>query len=385
MLDRLPIELVEDIVRLALPSPYSPLLYRERQKTLLALCRTSRAMRSLVQPILFEAVEMEFAHGTKPRRFFQRLGAHGELVRKVGIELDEEEENDLNDEEDLAMFHLDNQAVRALASVSPNLVEMRLMDVAVDGASLELFPNLRYLCLSLQAAPSRSFILPALEQLNMQGTDYSEHSVLPFFSRLTAPRLRAVYLPLGTLEARGNFLPELLDKVEMVGTEVYFLWHDPPSAAEVRHLLQPRVLVDIHLSSTFLPPASFLHATQHFRLHFPSFLSPTERDNWVRTEEAEHRAPLVRKLAKEVRNMPNLRTVYLPSNLHPTEARPLKSLRRAVRRLLRACKEREVEVVWESPVHFWLDSLISPEFWRRCRALKEEEGWWVTDDEEEQE
>ncbi|BGP20548.1 hypothetical protein JCM10213_003812 [Rhodosporidiobolus nylandii] len=57
MLDRLPVELVQHVVRLTLPSP-SHITYRERRDPLLALCRTSRGLRRFAQPALLEVFEV---------------------------------------------------------------------------------------------------------------------------------------------------------------------------------------------------------------------------------------------------------------------------------------------------------------------------------------
>ncbi|GAA6039755.1 hypothetical protein JCM8097_004203 [Rhodosporidiobolus ruineniae] len=59
MLDRLPLELVQQIVFLTLPSSSSFTKYRERQDPLLALCFTSRALCAVAQPVLFESVNLE--------------------------------------------------------------------------------------------------------------------------------------------------------------------------------------------------------------------------------------------------------------------------------------------------------------------------------------
>ncbi|BGP15173.1 hypothetical protein JCM10213v2_003130 [Rhodosporidiobolus nylandii] len=54
MLDCLPVELLQHILRLAAPLDYSPELYKERRSTLRSCCLVNRTMRELAQPMLPE-------------------------------------------------------------------------------------------------------------------------------------------------------------------------------------------------------------------------------------------------------------------------------------------------------------------------------------------
>ncbi|GAA5982965.1 hypothetical protein JCM11641_006899 [Rhodosporidiobolus odoratus] len=58
MLDRLPLELVQHVVQLSLPSETSPVTYRPRQDTLVALCETKKALGSIAKPLLYEVIRI---------------------------------------------------------------------------------------------------------------------------------------------------------------------------------------------------------------------------------------------------------------------------------------------------------------------------------------
>ncbi|GAA5869353.1 hypothetical protein JCM8547_008651 [Rhodosporidiobolus lusitaniae] len=59
MLDSLPTELVEHVVRLAVSSSFLPHLYHDRLAALTSLCLTSSKLRIVAQPILLEVVQLK--------------------------------------------------------------------------------------------------------------------------------------------------------------------------------------------------------------------------------------------------------------------------------------------------------------------------------------
>ncbi|GAA5869374.1 hypothetical protein JCM8547_008656 [Rhodosporidiobolus lusitaniae] len=59
MLDSLPTELVEHVVRLAVSSSFLPHLYHDRLATLTSLSLTSSKLRIVAQPILLEVVQLK--------------------------------------------------------------------------------------------------------------------------------------------------------------------------------------------------------------------------------------------------------------------------------------------------------------------------------------
>ncbi|GAA5929719.1 hypothetical protein JCM10213_002766 [Rhodosporidiobolus nylandii] len=59
MLDRLPIELLAVILRLAAPLDYTPELYKERRATLRSCCLVSKRTHDLAQPMLPDVFVVE--------------------------------------------------------------------------------------------------------------------------------------------------------------------------------------------------------------------------------------------------------------------------------------------------------------------------------------
>ncbi|BGP20397.1 hypothetical protein JCM10213_002291 [Rhodosporidiobolus nylandii] len=157
MLDRLPLELVDHVVRLALPQPFSFRQYRERQNTLLALCRTSRAMRSVAQPLLFEVVELRTPDEVEG--FIEAVEAtkFGGSVKRVRIE------------QARRSLPFDGRDYAALAETCPAIRDLYLDGFDLDLGDLECFTNLRTLVVSRANLnlPACPFSLPSLEDFSL--------------------------------------------------------------------------------------------------------------------------------------------------------------------------------------------------------------------------
>ncbi|GAA5941604.1 hypothetical protein JCM10213_002315 [Rhodosporidiobolus nylandii] len=274
MLDRLPLELVDHVVRLALPLPFSFRQYRDRQDVLLALCRTSRALRAIAQPLLFEAVELRTADEVEV--FVQAVEAAklGGRVKRIGIFSQEVLNQDDFGEERFAR----------LAAICPDVVES-----TVFADFHFVLPFLVELCLSyvdLQANVLHQPNYPSLRALHIQlavYTDVTQPSLAPFFPQLDTLVLDAV------------------DYAEYLGTQQLVKAGGP-------------ILLDYTLAG---------------------LLSQVQAED-----------PLL------------------------TDARPYDV---ALDRLRATCAARNIEVIDEPPFHPYYDSLVSSEFWRRCKAIKEEE------------
>ncbi|GAA5873334.1 hypothetical protein JCM8547_007071 [Rhodosporidiobolus lusitaniae] len=78
MTEGLPVELISHIFRLAIPSGYSS-AFPDRHETLRALCLSSKLFRTIAQPMLFEAVELNTQQGLN--LFLDLSSKTGHLVR----------------------------------------------------------------------------------------------------------------------------------------------------------------------------------------------------------------------------------------------------------------------------------------------------------------
>ncbi|GAA5870918.1 hypothetical protein JCM8547_000032 [Rhodosporidiobolus lusitaniae] len=86
MLDSLPIELIEHVVRLTVSS-FLPHLYYDRLATLTSLCLVLSKLRTVVQPVLFEVVQFKSCEGVES--FLEVVEANkvaGKRVRRARFE-----------------------------------------------------------------------------------------------------------------------------------------------------------------------------------------------------------------------------------------------------------------------------------------------------------
>ncbi|GAA5987132.1 hypothetical protein JCM11641_006437 [Rhodosporidiobolus odoratus] len=142
MLSRLPLELVQYIVQLSLPSTTSPLTVRDRQDTLVMLCKKKSI--TMDEEVLNQAED----------------GDQGHRVKIIYV-------NDVCSE--MFTSRRDRSEVASssrMASLLPNLAEARITDREIDLADLAAFPNLQQLILSNSiATASSTATLPALREL----------------------------------------------------------------------------------------------------------------------------------------------------------------------------------------------------------------------------
>ncbi|GAA6042909.1 hypothetical protein JCM8097_002765 [Rhodosporidiobolus ruineniae] len=131
MLDPLPLELVQHIVFLTLPSSSSFTKYRERQDTLLALCLTSRALCAAAQPVLFESVNLESDKAVEAfLKVVEANKAMGERVRALRLASDLDEWHEA-EPVDFGSF----------AASCPRIVDIMLFHQCLDVQSLEVLPR----------------------------------------------------------------------------------------------------------------------------------------------------------------------------------------------------------------------------------------------------
>ncbi|GAA5871042.1 hypothetical protein JCM8547_005340 [Rhodosporidiobolus lusitaniae] len=287
----LPVELISHVIRLALPSRYSPLTYRDRQDTLLALCLSSKSLRNIAQLWLFEEAKVETEQELESFLDEVSCTKSGWLVKLLHLQI--------CDDDSLPTYELPRFVIQLLARLCPNVVEL-WVEGAPDAteiylADLERFSKLERLIMDylILTAP-KPFSLPVLQELSLSNcTADSEHTVWTVYStpRAQTPALRT--------------LP------------------------------------------TFAPPTLF--SSSLFR-HVETLFDPSESDKVC--AKLEQVASLLSRGAS-----PHLRSLYLPMLLHPSSPM-LPAIRLWRDWLLEACQEHKVEVVYEPPMHFLLDSMI---------------------------
>ncbi|GAA5947961.1 hypothetical protein JCM10213_007667 [Rhodosporidiobolus nylandii] len=304
MLDRLPVELVQHIVRLTLPSP-SHATYRERQDTLLALCRTSRALRTVAQPALFEVVELASREQVDSFREAVKAKELGERVRSL---------------------HLDGKSgiggaryvdfgpddFSRLAHSCPHLVELKTHNLNVDLRWLQDFSTLRRLVVSHGSlCAAQPFCLDTLEVFSLSCIQIADEDSA-IFNPPGYPSLHALHIQLA-----HPFYPEpsfgrLLSQIETFSCDAFDLATTFPSLSQ--QASQPFLL---DLSPNRLDEERELDMSQtlaqavHLRLYAYAGLGAVYFNN-------PHRPPSVRKEMDRLEglldggSLPSLKLVIFP-------------------------------------------------------------------------
>ncbi|GAA6039789.1 hypothetical protein JCM8097_004222 [Rhodosporidiobolus ruineniae] len=310
MLDRLPLELVQHIVFLTLPSSFSFTKYRERQDPLLALCLTSRALCEVAQPVLFESVNLE--NDKAVVSFLEVVEVSevlGKCTRALRIEGDPE------------TWHEDGPVVLGrLCKPCKSVTEIVVFQGIVDLCCLEAFP--KYSAISLPTL--KAFELQAVAvSCDILDLAYSGDSQAGFLQ----PRL---------LHDCGRGSPNELA--------------EPTMTSELRTL---RLNPFAGESSIMLPA-----------LDFPT----VDAKHWDLTVDVVNvldDRSAVPKLSS---------CVFFPTafDSHSFQASaPSCSILQNFEAL---CASRNIELIFEDLPHPYYDSFISPEFVKRCKAAKAKEA-----------
>ncbi|GAA5873358.1 hypothetical protein JCM8547_007076 [Rhodosporidiobolus lusitaniae] len=313
MLDQLPIELVEHIVRLAaFPSSLnlSPSTYRERQDTLLSLCRTNKKLCAIAQPVLFGLVELDTEEALDSFLEAVKSTALGRPVKRLRV---------IEGERDPSHYvGITRQQIRWLGEHLPNVVEYFYEASGVGGlgmvnlSNMQSFPNLQSLVLHrVVLCTFEPFTLPSLRELSLVGC-WPTRSPPPLTS-ISAPALQAVHWSESSYHRLpGVVHPEHIQRLAVLSREYNIDWPlDDRNADRVAKAL-------LKLDDLFT-------------------------DN----------------------KLPYLRTLYLPILLDAPVTPMRLRLQYAVRDLDESCKSRKVDVVFEQPGHLERDLLVPHAFWRR--------------------
>ncbi|BGP20525.1 hypothetical protein JCM10213_003788 [Rhodosporidiobolus nylandii] len=352
MLDRLPVELVQHIVRLTLPSP-SHATYRERQDRLLVLCRTSRALRTVGQTVLFEVVEL--ASREQFSSFLEAVKANelSERVRSVQLYEDPYGRN---------MFQLAAGDYASLVRRCPRLAELRIAHSRVDLAELQEATYLQRLIISRGTAyVSRPFVLPQVEELSLLGIGNLED----FLPTHSFPSLSAFHIEMADF---GEFKPEQL---------LSLLPHLDAFSIDFRDVLcsatgpartlasSPRVLFD-------LTPHSIEGLLEDFEAVLAAARALRLKAGAAALSNYADLTPALNCLVANLARLTGLQHLVLPTECLWCKGWNV-DYHRALADLRAACQARGIDVVFEPQGDFEYDSLVSPEFWRRCKALKAKE------------
>ncbi|GAA6017834.1 hypothetical protein JCM10207_003469 [Rhodosporidiobolus poonsookiae] len=331
MLDRLPLELVELIVLLALPSPDSPLFYHDRQDTLRALCLTDRHGFTVAQPLLFKHVDLRWQ--IQLERFLEVVEGNSALGKAVRT---------------LHIGHLDwEQGQGALSVALPTEVD--------NHKRLHIVGSM----LAAQAA----FLFPHVSELSL----HNYHGVVDETFLRGVPAVHAFHLQ---MEDHNDLLPPpcetSLGLVRRVTAVVYDGGDLHPSGKYTALRLHDRVLVDAHFDGDF-----DFEDIRHLRLHqhalgasIKPFSPSFSNDEFHASELSDFGASIL------AGDSPRLSSLYLPSSLRPSPDSVPNNLSSSVSSLPVACTSRSIEVIFEPEPHPYLDSFISPTFLKRCEAIR---------------
>jgi hypothetical protein len=381
MLDQLPLELVRHIVRFTFPSSYSPLHYRQRQDTLLTICRTSKGLLQVAQPVLLEVVELTSSRTAKS--FFDAVMflRRGRMVKTLRFDVSVEEET----HQRLAV----KDVLAIVAFRCRNIEEVRIRGQDVDFCWLEAFPSAthffcspvtllmtlstdlrRVVLVEVLLYSSRHFFLPHLEALSAVGLDVNEGRVFAFSPR-SCPSLRALHLEASNRFSLRALLPILpfLDSLSCGWSDI-----NPHSTAMSNIVSSPNLLMiadfeDLRAAGAVLSSATHLRVNKY---------SSRLREMDCTPANITDAATALLVLGEQLRRSTfrNLSSIFLPLELDPSSfAYALTpSQQQDMTTFLSICTSFSIDVIFEESPHPYFDSLISAEFLRRSKKRREAEA-----------
>ncbi|BGP20480.1 hypothetical protein JCM10213_002274 [Rhodosporidiobolus nylandii] len=378
MLDRLPVELVEQIVCLAVPSRNNRLIDQERMRALSTYCLVSKHLTSVSQRLLFSVVELISLDAAE--RFLEAATAElGSVVRVLGFAQQPQQHDAL---------HVRNALLRRLAKRCPGIGEMRFFHCRFDLASCEPFSGLRRLIVNETVIDAtQPFVLPALAELAATDSQMDLHSQTHLLSPKHVPSLRAVSFPsLFDRRAPADPPPLAIDLL------LPFLQHLDTFSCDL-HCLErypqlrnhPRILLEHELDppedawdedGEWVLPLPRLEGAVHIRLHvYCSHVAHIPASEVALSEDGTSLLPSLEAFreALDTQQVGSLQSIYLPSNFRPPSGDTTPFFG-AVSGIIAACRRHGVEVVFEPPWSFRSVSIVSREFWQRCTAKHGERG-----------
>ncbi|BGP15327.1 hypothetical protein JCM10213v2_003289 [Rhodosporidiobolus nylandii] len=311
MLDRLPVELLEHILRFAAPLDYTPELYKERRATLKRFCLVSRGLRAAAQPMLPEVVLVD---GAKDVGALE-TGGRGRQIKLLVYQRPFVEK--LAD---------DAHSLQRTLAACPLVRDLRFFDVDLNLKLLEPLRELR------RVAFFDSHCLPALRS-------FAVTSLGPEDERAFSAALSAGFFDTIKLILSAEEISELPSS---------FPYPDPS--------LVLLTMITVPAPSDFTPPFKPIH------------LALCPRVTLEDTVDEPELLVAIRSFLPALSQHSTIRNLGVPDFLHPSHALSgeLASLRIE---LLKACTDNKVRIVWTAARSLW-DSMVLPEF----RAVLVEEA-----------
>ncbi|GAA5902346.1 hypothetical protein JCM6882_000507 [Rhodosporidiobolus microsporus] len=351
MLDRLPVELLSHILRLAAPLEYTPDKYRERRELLRRLCLVCKRVMDVAQPMLPQV--FTFQREADEAHLREGDPARGQSVRLLKLH----------------EHYRESCPVEATLGACRNVVDLRLsflMDFNL-GLLADL-KNLRHLT-TMYTNPTcpPNLVLPNLVSAALAGRAVQTPFFETFLTSTRLPSLRSLSIELSSGDSRlygtrklPSFPLSLLRQLDdlIVGAS------DIP-LADLSTLEPAPVLVDCHWMELYalcsdpspLPPALRLYDIEYLASSSESHLGA--HDSFAVFQ-------VLNTFRIRLFSMPlpskQPRVLVLPGALQ-AKHRPLHHLvETAVKELLDACGKIEVEVLWDSPSNRQIEPRLSSVF-----------------------
>ncbi|GAA5896776.1 hypothetical protein JCM6882_005032 [Rhodosporidiobolus microsporus] len=351
MLDRLPVELLSHILRLAAPLEYTPDKYRERRELLRQCCLVCKRVRDVAQPMLPEV----FAIRKEPDDVHLRQGepARGQLVRVLA----------LNESSALPC------PIAAALRACKNVVDLRVLLVGdLDLGCLADLKNLRHLVISSTGLTCPTdFVLPNLLSLALATSDdlQTASDLEDLLTSKRLPSLRSLAIDLTSEWSEYGFrrLPQLPLSLLQQLDDLVVDANDTP-LADLPTLEPAPVLVECcwaQFEDLRLDPSPLPSALRLYDLEYLAIDAGLAYDISTTFRVLE----MLRNLPENLSSTPpseRPRVLVLPTVLHPTRQKLYHLVEQLIVAILQACVRCGVEVLWETPPDWHSESRFSLAF-----------------------
>ncbi|BGP15100.1 hypothetical protein JCM10213v2_003055 [Rhodosporidiobolus nylandii] len=345
MLDRLPVELLSLVLRLAAPLDYTPELYKERRATLRSCCLVSRPLRELAQPMLAEVAAVR----------------NQKDVKELAVE---REGRSIHEAVELLAVHKIEETVSPGPEFCPRVTELRFYKVGGVGLDnlgttygnfMPVFPNLVELSLGGVIVPPD--VLDSL--LSLQHTPSLR--ILGITSVQLPNDTSDIYLP--------EFPDELLSRLDILGLDLEDGWQD----VQLQQLRsKTTLLVDCELGESSMAANVFFQSLPLFvRFYLCPADLPEAADIGYEAavlDDALNQLERTTDLVSNLSSPPHIKVLILPSRL-PFPFAANVELALALKQLATACEEKGIEVKRDD-LDWTCQSLIPPWLARRAKLLK---------------
>ncbi|GAA5975127.1 hypothetical protein JCM5350_000146 [Sporobolomyces pararoseus] len=343
----LPPELVHQIIESTVPHTFHTTTYKDRQDTLCRLSLVSRQFRSIAQPLLLEIARIK---NDTQLNIIQRNGAKV-VSRELVLSFDGDLSSDSVDESLRLAQKLSSLTIRntcdkiidlGVLSSCTNLVNLQLSGRVSVATTLNQLPSLQSLSVDWQTLKTVPQILdpqklPGLRILGLITVDdeYDWENLQKTSILKLLPQLQALHLDVDLLQfSQGTSFSELAPPTLFDASVIRRL--GPANVARVSTIQDLRLNVQYRL-----------------RKH--------------------GKVDTLNAISLYVKSYQTLRSIYLDPEVQPVESDD-KETYDEFGKLVQKCREAGIDLVFESPpMHYGIDTYVSPEFYRMQRKSKEEE------------